>query len=61
MLEKQGVGPETDYFSLGVVIFELIFGEPPFYSDNIHLLYDNIQNAALTFPRKINDITRHFL
>jgi serine/threonine protein kinase len=61
MLERQGVGPETDYFSLGVVVFELIFGEPPFYSDNIHILYENIQKGALSFPRKINETTKDFL
>jgi len=32
MLGKHEVGPESDFFGLGVVIFELMFGEPPFYS-----------------------------
>lgn len=61
MLEKQGVGRETDFFSLGVVVYELLFGEPPFYSDNIHLLYQNIQNGVFTFPRKTNEVTRDFI
>jgi len=39
MLEKHGVGPESDYFTLGVVIYEFLFGEPPFFCDNIVRLY----------------------
>jgi serine/threonine protein kinase len=61
MLDRHGVGPESDYFTLGVVIYELIFGEPPFFSDNIHLLYDNIKNARIKFPMKIRPATQTFL
>ncbi len=61
MLDRQGVGPESDYFSLGVVIFELLFGEPPFYADNIHLLYENIQNGAIKFPRRTDEVTQDFI
>lgn len=44
-----------------MVVYELLFGEPPFYSDNIHLLYQNIQNGVFTFPRKTNEVTRDFI
>jgi serum/glucocorticoid-regulated kinase 2 len=46
---------------LGVVIYEFIFGEPPFFSDNIHQLYENIQNGKIKYPRKIDIATTNFL
>lgn len=61
MLEKHGVGPESDYFTLGVVIYEFLFGEPPFFTDNIIKLYENIQTGKVKFPRKIDDKVQNFL
>ena len=61
MLDKKGVSNETDFFSLGVVIFELLFGEPPFFADNIHQLYENIQKGILKFPVKIKSVVKNLL
>ncbi len=35
MLKKNGVGKECDFFSLGAVVYEMLVGEPPFYSEDI--------------------------
>lgn len=39
-----------DWWSLGILLFELTVGLPPFYSRNINEMYDKIQNAVLKFP-----------
>ena len=40
----------SDYYTVGVVLYELINGEPPFYTDDINRLYGNIRRGNLTFP-----------
>ena len=35
----------SDFYTLGVVMFELVTGEPPFYTDDINRLYSNIKKG----------------
>jgi serine/threonine kinase 38 len=31
---KNGYGPEVDWWSVGVILFEMMVGYPPFFSEN---------------------------
>lgn len=44
-----------DYWSVGIILFELIVGEPPFYSESIVQTYQRIKNheKELVFPENI--------
>jgi serine/threonine protein kinase len=43
---------EADWWSLGILIFEMLVGMPPFYSDtnNLNYLYEMIISADVTLP-----------
>jgi len=34
VLVQKGYGPEIDWWSLGVILFEMLVGYPPFFSDS---------------------------
>ena len=34
MLIQKGYGPEVDWWSIGVILFEMLVGYPPFFSDS---------------------------
>ena len=47
MLKRKGHGKAVDWYLLGVVMYELLVGIPPYYSDNKDTLFNNIENAEL--------------
>ncbi|KAL0583101.1 hypothetical protein ABG067_006955 [Albugo candida] len=44
-------GTAADWWSLGVLLFEMSVGVSPFYHSNVEKMYDRIQHEELTFPR----------
>jgi len=46
----QPYGQSCDWWSLGTVLYEMITGMGPFYDENLHMMYDKILRAKLTFP-----------
>ncbi|EGR28006.1 protein kinase domain protein [Ichthyophthirius multifiliis] len=61
MLKKCGHGKAVDWYLLGVVIYELLVGIPPYYSHNKDELFYNIQNAQLKLPDFLSMESRSLL
>jgi len=40
---------DVDWWSLGILIYEMMAGVPPFYSENVHLMYKLIETSPLRF------------
>ncbi|PRP76426.1 hypothetical protein PROFUN_12038 [Planoprotostelium fungivorum] len=51
----------VDLWSLGVILYELFVGVPPFYTNNIYSLINLIVKDAVKFPDNISDHFRTFL
>eukprot|EP00761_Pharyngomonas_kirbyi_P012459 gb/GECH01012486.1/.p1 GENE.gb/GECH01012486.1/~~gb/GECH01012486.1/.p1 ORF type:complete len:482 (+),score=103.06 gb/GECH01012486.1/:1-1446(+) len=54
ILKGQGHGKAVDWWSLGVLLYEMLVGIPPFYSENINEMYDLILKEPLTFPEHVS-------
>ena len=61
----KGYGKSVDWWSLGVLIYEMIVGYPPFYSPDPMRLYEKIVAAEYTTPRYLSreakDLIRNLL
>jgi serum/glucocorticoid-regulated kinase 2 len=61
VLKGQGHGMAVDWWSLGTLIYEMLTGLPPFYSQNINIMYQKILNGELRFPSYVTGDAQHLL
>jgi serine/threonine protein kinase len=54
IIEKVAYGKEVDWWSLGVIIFEMIVGRPPFYNPDRNKLFRSILNLNLRYPNDMS-------
>ncbi len=50
MLKNEPYGREVDLWSLGVILYILLCGFPPFYHENTAQLYKQIKKGEYDFP-----------
>ncbi len=50
ILLRSGHGKSLDWYLLGLMIYEMLVGIPPYYSPNRAQMYKNIHTATLKFP-----------
>lgn len=59
--EGSAHGKAVDWWAMGTLLYEMLHGLPPFYSQNVAEMYDKIQNERLVFPKHFQPNTRSFL
>nr|DAD35746.1 TPA_asm: hypothetical protein HUJ06_006386 [Nelumbo nucifera] len=52
-----GHGATADWWSVGVILFELIVGIPPFNAEHPQTIFDNILNRKIPWPRVPEEIS----
>ena len=53
IIHGEGHNLMADWWSFGIIIYELLFGIPPFHDDNIERCFDLITCSKIRFPSKI--------
>lgn len=61
MLKGDGHSLLLDYYTLGVLLYEMLNGLPPHYSKNTDLMYQRIKFEEVEIPRNLAGPVRSFL
>ena len=54
VLRREGHGKAVDWYLLGVLIYEMLVGSPPYFSRSREQLFHNIQYGELHFPHSLS-------
>ena len=61
VLMRQGHGKAVDWYLVGVLMYEMLVGQPPYYSHNKEQLFRNIQKSKLRIPTFVSSHARSLL
>ena len=61
IVTNAGHTKEVDWWSLGILCYELTVGIPPFYSQNVNQMYEKIKNGKLLFPPNLSDACKDLI
>jgi serine/threonine protein kinase len=61
IIQSKGHGRGVDWWALGILMFEMLAGYPPFYDDNPFGIYEKILDGVVIFPSHIDPIAQDLI
>ena len=55
MVKKAGHGKTVDWYLLGVLMYEMLEGIPPYYDHDKDTLFNNILNSEIEVPEDVSE------
>ncbi|CAO3621657.1 unnamed protein product [Cunninghamella blakesleeana] len=61
IIQSKGHGKAVDWWALGILIFEMLAGYPPFFDDNSFGIYEKILAGKVQFPAHFDPLAKDLL
>jgi len=61
IIQSKGHNRAVDWWALGILIFEMLAGYPPFFDDNPFGIYEKILGGKIDWPRQIEPVVKDLI
>lgn len=61
IIQSKGHGKPADWWALGILIYEMLAGFPPYFDDNPYGIYEKILKGRLKFPSHFDSVSKDLL
>lgn len=61
IIQSKGHGKPVDWWALGILVFEMLAGYPPFFDDNPFGIYEKILRGRVHFPSHFDPIAKDLI
>lgn len=61
IIQSKGHNKAVDWWALGVLIYEMLVGYPPFYDDTPYGIYEKILGGKLDWPKKTDPVAKDLI
>lgn len=61
ILNNKGHGPSVDWWALGILVYEMFLGHPPFVDENPMMIYRGILSGKIKYPAELPPRAKDFI
>ena len=61
IIQSKGHGKAVDWWALGILLFEMLAGHPPFYDSQQFGVYEKILQGQIAFPPQVDPVSRDLI
>jgi len=61
IIQAKGHNRAVDWWALGILVYEMLIGYPPFYDENPFTIYEKILNAKIEWPKHVDPVAKDLI